>query len=226
MGGNVKLDQWDATGTGNLRLLPDESGAWSAPRQGSWLAELLCIAPLIGTGGNLTVDPMTLQASNAKYTLRNIATGTEVLQEPRTSDTLSEIRAVFGTSISQTAQVLGVKRQTVYAWLENKSAPQPGNRVRLEQLTLLARAWRELSSKPLGSALHSRSNFEHSLFQLLTEESLRLDEIKRRFRTLQRASAARQSPRDWARAKGLKPLTLEDQQRIVDRETGKRLSED
>ena len=91
---------------------------------------------------------------------------------------LQAIRAAFGLNVSQMADVLHVKRMTIYTWLKENAMDtlHQGNRDRLLALYDIATRWS--GNMPLsGPYLHERLPMGASLFDLLTASQLDHDAI-------------------------------------------------
>jgi predicted transcriptional regulator len=84
---------------------------------------------------------------------------------------LNAIRQYFGLSVSDTAQVLLVKRPTIYEWLAG-TLPRPNNMKRIENVYEIAREWHALNPHPATRYLHHRVFNEKSLIKLLAEDPL------------------------------------------------------
>jgi transcriptional regulator with XRE-family HTH domain len=82
------------------------------------------------------------------------AAGENPLRTP--ADKLAFIRSTLGFNISQLASAVGVERPTIYAWLDSRSEPHPGNAARLDAICGLAAKWVRLSNMPLTSTLREK----------------------------------------------------------------------
>jgi transcriptional regulator with XRE-family HTH domain len=85
------------------------------------------------------------------------------------ADMLAAIRAFLSLTVVETAQVLGVERPTVYAWLAGRAEPQARNRERLQQVFRVAKSWSRISDRPLGSAVRHEDDAGSSVLSLLRE---------------------------------------------------------
>lgn len=226
----AQRDLWAATSTvdDSLAYL-DASGTSWRRKSMRGIVRWVCAIPFsTGSGGLDTVDIQGLDTSSAGYSVRvrpNHGQMELCVPRPRrTSDSLAMIRAVLGTNVTQTAGILQVKRQTIYAWLANRTSPQRAKRARLDQILNLARQWRRVSKTSLRGHLHETVHEGESLLQLLSEEHLPMAEIAQYFMTLATENPARKSAREWAIEMGIEMPSEEEQQRAVDRATGKRSS--
>ena len=85
---------------------------------------------------------------------------------------LTKIQAAFGVSTRDLANILGVQRQTIYAWNREENTPKEHNITRLQELDRKADDWNKLSSHPAKSAMKVKLHDKKSLFDLLTAEVL------------------------------------------------------
>ena len=87
------------------------------------------------------------------------------LQLPLDSDEVKEalvsIRAAFGLTTKDLADVLRVERQTIYAWIRGENEPRDENSRRIRLLTMLADEWSTLSGLPAKKLL--RIEWENGL---------------------------------------------------------------
>ena len=90
---------------------------------------------------------------------------------------LTKIQAALGVSTSDLAEILGVQRQTIYAWNREENTPKEHNIARLQELDRKADEWNKLSSYPAKSAIKVKLHNEKSLFDLLTAEVLEHNKI-------------------------------------------------
>jgi hypothetical protein len=138
-------------------------GAQYSLRGTEGIAEFLeyTLAASVGTGGELTFDvdwflePIELTGSAINVHVEKDPTKPTVSS---ISDKLAVIKAAFGLSISQLAQVLRVKRPTIYSWFDTQTGPDAlrgANKNRLHDLFGLAQTWNQKSSSPPGRHLDS-----------------------------------------------------------------------
>ena len=146
----------------------------------------------IGTGGMLDLSfgqSSFAQPTGASRVLHWARNEEQRPQEAKSPWSLIvEIRAAFGLSVSQLAEVLKVKRQTVYLWLDSSEQPriQLRNRQRLIDIHALATAWNQLCSRPAGRWLHHTIPGLGSLLDLMSTDRLEPDSIQ----SAMRATAA------------------------------------
>src|SRR6266581_789133 len=103
-------------------------------------------------------------------------------QTPRsTASLVTEIKAIFGLSVTQLGAILQVSRQMVYKWLDegNPSIVQPKNRGRLDQIYALAQEWRVRSKRAIGKDGETvRLAGTQSLMDLLSAENVDVTQVK------------------------------------------------
>ena len=148
---------------------------------------------------------------------------------PEAQEALSTIRAAFGLNITQTAQVLGVTRPTIYSWLAGDGTPRAGNEDRLRRLVSLAMYWTGRSSSPLGKRLRNRVSERATLLDLLSTEALDMEEIRAvlRVNARQEQVALNKEPQARARVLAQGRAHKRDNARVAfDVFTGKRISSD
>jgi hypothetical protein len=131
---------------------------------------------VIGTGGQLewpiSFDSM-LESSvptGALAVLQRTNTSDREHGVRTVSDDVATIKAAFGLSVSQLAEVLKVKRPTIYSWIDSDQAPdslRKANRDRLSELCGFAKAWNEVIHVPPGKYLTANLGDNSNLFQLL-----------------------------------------------------------
>ena len=104
---------------------------------------------------------------------------------------LAVIRTAFPLRISQIAEILGVSRPTIYAWIGEGQRPQPRCQARLNQVYGLAEFWNTRSNLPLpAQALISPDETGTSLLDMLMMEKIDQASIRRRLAELTAAAAA------------------------------------
>ena len=221
-------DEWSPTGTGaSFRRLDDSSGTTWA-EGGSQLASFMCVLPLVGSGVNApSIDLGILDQSCANVVVTSGGADSQIDVSPtRPSEALTVIRAALGTNVTQTAQVLRVTRQTIYAWLADKTELQLSKRIRLEQVRAIAEQWNAQSQSSLRGHLHRKILDQRTLLDILSEEQLGIDDVEKCFEILATAKPKRKSARQWAEEREIGLPSRDDQQLAIDRETSKRLSFD
>jgi transcriptional regulator with XRE-family HTH domain len=136
---------------------------------------------------------------------------------------VASIRAALSLNVSQTAQVLGVQRPTLYAWMREEAEPQTANARRLGRVAGLALRWNELSGhQPLGRRLRLPVLGDRTVLDLLSEEEIREVPLIEALRRLseevdERAPIGGRSARAQRR---LAPRPLAEQEADLDLETG------
>lgn len=131
---------------------------------------------VVGTGGQLEWPisfASMLESSVPTGALRVFQSSKNIegKHDVRTlSDDVATIKAAFGLSVSQLAEVLKVKRPTIYSWIDSGQAPdslRKANRERLSELCGFAKAWNEEVHVPPGKYLTANLGGTSNLFQLL-----------------------------------------------------------
>ncbi|MCB9654428.1 MAG: helix-turn-helix transcriptional regulator [Deltaproteobacteria bacterium] len=171
------------------------------------------------TGGRL--EPLA-RAADRKGKRRDVA--------PSVGELLAQIRSSFGLNVKQTAEALRVERPTVYAWINESSAPNADNEERIRSLGRLSKAWQRLTSVSAGRISTSVLSTGATLLDLLRQEPIPFDEVleilpevaSRAERTAQIRSGKAGRAREAARRLGLNPDTLERGSEHLDWITGKR----
>jgi transcriptional regulator with XRE-family HTH domain len=109
-----------------------------------------------------------------------------------THEKLAGIRRYLSMSVTDMAKVLHVRRPTIYAWLRNEPSLRAEHMRRLEAIYKNARAWRAISSKPVGEFLSRPLTPGPTLLALLWAK--KLDEAAIASRFLQIHEALSRSP--------------------------------
>lgn len=133
---------------------------------------------LTGTGGSL-------DARTARHYPAQDSTAPEAWLTPRTApdpvpaaqslaERVSAIKAAFGLTISQLAQVLHVQRQTIYDWLDEDHPPQVQGhkRERLAAIQRWAIQWNARCPWPVGKGVASYAVEGNTLLDLLAADVL------------------------------------------------------
>ncbi|HUP59150.1 MAG TPA: hypothetical protein VNA69_01890 [Thermoanaerobaculia bacterium] len=103
------------------------------------------------------------------------------------AEQLEFIRHYLSLSVSDLARIAGVKRPTIYAWLQN-GAPRRDSMERLAMLERIAAHWQSIADRPLGAlarlAIGSTGETFVILLESASEEELRsaLDQLGVRLR--------------------------------------------
>ena len=104
------------------------------------------------------------------------------LQLPLDSDeikgAIASIKIAFGLSTKDLAKVLGVERQTIYAWVREENEPRDENSHRMCSLLLLANEWNTLSGLPAKRLLRMEWESGTTLFGELCRDPLNPDKIR------------------------------------------------
>jgi hypothetical protein len=151
--------------------------------------------------------------------------GKAVESEPGVvSELLSIVRRAFGGSVADLAAILNVRRPTIYAWMDGKSAPQLKNRARLDEIATLAKYWTRTGRGPATEFLASRPADARRLRQLLASEELHLQSAIDLIDELVQSPPLDTSIEAMIRRHGLQMPSEEERRERLDRETGKRVT--
>lgn len=183
--------------------------------------------PGYGSGANSTLDRVWYEAASLSP-LREMP---ESRIPQNVADVVAEIRSTLSLQVKELAEVLGVERPTVYAWLRGNAKPQSTNRARLREVLKVVAVWNRLSDLPLGSAIRDDLGEDgRTLVDELSESKLDLRLVERRMKQLHQKSVAEKqeakSILDIAREQGIEMTNVRDNQDIIDVLTGKRSHED
>ncbi len=127
----------------------------------------------IGTGGTATKRHLVAiwRAMAAPF---EVATGDVSVRSA--AEQLEFIRHYFSLSVSDLARVVGVKRPTIYAWLQN-GLPRRESLERLAMLERVAAHWKSIADRPLGAlarlAIGVKGETFVGLLESASEEELR-----------------------------------------------------
>ncbi len=135
---------------------------------------------------------------------------------------ISSIRSALSVSITDLAEILKVKRETIYSWINEETQPSELNKIQLEELHRLAVFWNKHCHLAIGvDLLRQADQGRCSLLDLLKADKLDQSEIQRRLRSLavirKETSVANHTFFDRQR--------ITDQRHIVDTMFGKRMGE-
>jgi hypothetical protein len=158
-------------------------------------------------GLNATTPDRSISRATAKDTV--LAPAAQSLAER-----VSAIKAAFGLTISQLAQVLQVQRQTIYDWVdeENPRQIQEQKRERLVAIQRLAVQWNQLCSWPAGKGIATYTVDGDALLDLLSADVLdesRLQPMMRSLSEQVKAEWQRREERSLAyqlRTEGFQPV--------------------
>lgn len=172
-----------------------------------------------GTGGNpdaRTVqqypaqDPTTPDAGFFRATVSDAA---PVPAVQSLAERVSAIKAAFGMTISQLAQVLQVQRQTIYDWMDEDNPPQVQGKKgeRLAAIQRLAVQWNQFCQWPAGKGMTAYAMGGDTLLDLLSVDVLdevRLQTVMRGLSEQVKAEWQRREERSFgeqARRRGFQP---------------------
>jgi transcriptional regulator with XRE-family HTH domain len=144
---------------------------------------------------------------------------------------IAQVRSSLSLQIKQLAEVLGVERPSVYAWIKEESQPRAHKRARLKELYQLARRWDELSNEPLGKALTEVTPDGYSALDFLLQSEIPHALMIERFKAIARARAhnqaaipKRKSLSQIAQEIGIDVTRVKDRDDQIDLVTGKRVA--
>lgn len=92
-----------------------------------------------------------------------------------------QIKDILGTNLSETAEILQVKRQTIYDWKANRVRPTPKNQDRLNKLISICKNWENLGLGQIRHLIRQNISNDFSLFDLLCRDELDEHEVYRYF---------------------------------------------
>jgi|GEM_PF-2700472 len=121
------------------------------------------------------------------------------------SDILATIRSAFPLQISQIAEILGVSRPTIYAWLNNEQQPQ--SLTKLSQIYALAEFWNDRCNLPAPEkTFELPDSVGVSLIDMLKAPSINVATVKNRLEDLVRTvkGSVRLGMVEAARLRGFK----------------------
>ena len=154
---------------------------------------------VIGTGGVAnaaivnTVMRSNSTASN-QMRLTICPSGTEVNRRDKDAllpqEQIAGIQRYLSLNVTDLSRAIRVKRPTVYSWLRGVQ-PHDTNMQRIQQLYLIARSWRAMSSSPIGAYLSAPLQAGGSLMVQLTEEFFDEGAINRGFAEIKAALSDR-----------------------------------
>ena len=88
------------------------------------------------------------------------------------SGQIALIRVVLGPQVVELAEILGVQRQTVYAWGREDNTPQRRHRERLLSLFRIANRWKEERNVSAEHLLHVPDTEGRTIFGRLCDEEI------------------------------------------------------
>lgn len=172
-----------------------------------------------GTGGRLNSWAIwRYTALSATTPVRSISrlTAPDTTPAPAAqslAERVSAIKAAFGLTISQLAQVLQVQRQTIYDWMDEDNPPQVQGKKgeRLTAMQRLAVQWNRLCQWPAGKGMATYTVEGDTLLDLLSADVLdeaRLQTVMRSLSEQVKAEWQRREERSFgeqARRRGFQP---------------------
>lgn len=99
-------------------------------------------------------------------------------------DMIASIRSALSLQIKELAEIIHVKRQAIYSWINDESVPSNTNSLRLNQIYQLAKSWNNLSSLSVGKMIRQQWEDNQSLIDLLKEDMVNEGEVIRRFKEI------------------------------------------
>lgn len=195
---------------------PTGSGSRGTP---SFLSDRLIILLTPGTGGHWNeriaqqypgLSATTPDRSISRATAKDTA---PVPAAQSLAERVSAIKAAFGLTTSQLAQVLQVQRQTIYDWVDEESPRQLNgqNRERLAAMQRLAIQWNALCQWPAGKGMTTYAVDGDTLLDVLSADVLdeaRLEPVMRGLSEQVKAEWQRKEERSFgeqARRRGFQP---------------------
>lgn len=214
--------------TGAMQLAECQISAWEEANILDAYAETLGRIPFMlrnsfGSGSQFRVRDCVVKAENiSTKPLREASAASK-----STSEAVAEIRARLSLQIKELAEIVGVERPTVYAWIKGIAEPQKHNQSRLRRLQRIALAWARLSELPPGAAIRVVDDSGYSVIDLLKREPMPEEFVLERLRLISskptgEMRARRKSLRQFASEKGLDLQKVRMQTDEVDLTTGKR----
>ena len=173
---------------------------------GRAIAEVsLCAALLLGTGS--ARQDITWMAVKRATATRHAADHNHPLMVTTPSRALAVIRTAFPLQISQIAEILGVSRPTIYAWIGDEQQPQPRCHDRLKQIYSLAEFWNARCNLPAPEKIfESPDSVGVSLLDMLKATSINVATVQNRLEDFVRTvkSSTRVGIVEAARQRGFK----------------------
>jgi transcriptional regulator with XRE-family HTH domain len=192
------------------------------------LMAALMAGMLVGTGGVATANTIPRLYDSPIYRVLLVD---QAQPEPSilldTRERVAAIRRYFSLNITDLAKVLRIERPTVYAWLQGKAEPHPGNLKRLEKVYRLARDWRTMSVVPAGKYIREPFENDRSMLDYLSAEELDESAIQHAFRLIKsclaqdavKSTVRRRSVGEVAKLHGFAPVPEHIQKKNFDEET-------
>src|ERR1019366_6302550 len=201
-----------------------------------WAGGVLAAFLIAGTGGSISsasasavVQKMDSSGTGSMCRIEYVSKSRREDEEERiagSTEGLSTIQHHLSLNLSDLAAVLRVSRPTIYTWLREESSPQAHNVSRMQLLFGVAKMWSGVSPRPLGSHLKTAVVEGQSVFDLLSQERIDREQVRRALATCSRVmeqDATRPRPRsaaEIARQYGLRSQSKHSQEEAVAQETG------
>jgi hypothetical protein len=209
MQGTIEGVSITGTSSSNLSGVSGPSIKWN----NAFLAAVL----LVGTGGLANLQPTTYVPSGSLMCVRGTTRSAGKIDSPRLLDAqekLAGIQRYLSMNVTDLAKVLRVGRPTVYSWLRDEALLRGDHAQRVEMVYGLARKWRMISSRPVGSFLKQPLASGETPLSLLSAKTLDEFEIQAAFADIQAAltrTIRRQSVAGVAKQRGFKLATTHPQ---------------
>jgi len=176
-----------------------------------------------GTGGDSLTD-LVIELNEEEETPPALSAG----------DLIAAIQASLSLQIKELADVLNVKRPTIYSWINEEAEPHASNRERLQQVYQIAQAWNAQCDLPAERLIRAGDTDGVSVVDLLKAADINEDVIIARFdglaqermRLKAEADAKRPPMAKIAEHHGFELSSDSDQQNAIDVFTEKRFSPD
>jgi len=183
--------------------------------------------PSCGSGANSSLERVWYEA--ASLSPQKVKAESQIALD--VASVVAEIRSTLSLQVKELAEILGVERPTVYAWLRGDAKPQAANRARMGEVLKVVGIWKRLSGLPLGSSVRDELDQDgRTLVDELSDPKIDLQLIERRMKRLHELATVdtpqKKSILDLAREHGFDMTNVRDNHDILDVLTGKRSHED
>jgi hypothetical protein len=201
-----------------------------------WAGGVLAAFLIAGTGGSISsastlavAQTMDSSGTGSMCRIEYVSKSRREDEEERiagSAEGLPTIQHHLSLNLSDLASVLRVSRPTIYAWLREESSPQAHNVSRMRLLFRVAKMWSGLWPRPLRSHLRTAVVEGQSVFDLLSQERIDRELVRRALATCSRMmgeEAARPRPRSVAEISaqyGLRSQPKHLQEESIAQETG------
>jgi len=146
--------------------------------------------------GSGHVTPIQFPVATGGMAYSEIASTPQPPTMATVADIVAEIRTAFGLPISQLAQVLGVSRPTVYAWLGDEQQPHQRNWDKLRQIQSVAKYWNDLADLPIPEKwLRSPSANGAGILDMLAADTIDASQVEQRL--LEAADRLKERKPSW-----------------------------